>query len=687
MDWTTSIHIDDYQRIMDRLASHAGRPVHDEFEFRIIQPSGAIRWIFKRHFPLYDESGHPYRIVGIATDITDRTLAAAKIQHLNRVYAVLSGITGLIIRAQNQDELFTGSCRLAVEQGDFQLAWIGWLKEGEQEIRPLAWAGNDVADRLLRDTTSVLIGSEALQSIRRGEPWVCNALDVAGASMQYQQEMIAAGLRSVVTLPLVMHDKTVGCLILATEERESFDAPEMRLLSELAGDISFALDYLEKAEKLSYVAYYDSLTGLANRTLFLDRLAQQVDAAKRNDNRFAVVIRDPERFDTINQTFGRAQGDLLLKDMADRLVRSAGDQNSARIGSDQFASIISFSGDIEAAARALEEQYHAWMGSSFKVGRHEVTLSARAGVAIYPEDATDAESLLRNAEAALNRSSSPGERTVFFTQQIGDRIAERMSMETQLRRALKNDEFVLHYQPKVDLETREIVGLEALIRWQSDELGLVLPGRFISLLEESGMIVDVGKWVLLQACSQRRLWLEQGVPAPRIAVNVSSVQLRQADFLTVVRSTLNHATKNEASFGAAGGGMDLEVTESLLVDSAESNIEKLRAIRAMGIEVAIDDFGTGYSSLGYLAKMPLDGLKIDRTFTAAMLDDPSVMTLVSTMITLSHSLRLKIIAEGVESEEQARILRLLRCDQMQGYLISKPLPFGEMTVLLTSEDK
>jgi diguanylate cyclase len=684
MDWTTSIHVDDYQRILNRLASHARMPVHDEFEFRIVQPTGAIRWIFARHFPLYDNTGHPYRIVGVATDITERKLAEEKIQKLNRVYAVLSGINGLIVRVQNKAELFTGLCRLAVEQGDFQLAWIGRLKDGEQEITPLAWAGNDLADQLLRDTVSVSIGTEALQTIQRGEPWVCNDLGGVSPSVPHQQDMIARGLRSVVTLPLMIREKIVGCLVLATDEPELFDAPEMRLLTELAGDISFALDYLEKAEKLNYLAYYDSLTGLANRTLFLERLAQQVTAAKRNDGRLAVVVRDPERFDTINQTFGRTQGDVLLKEMADRLVRVTGDQNTvARLGSDKFGSILLFSGEVDGAARALEVQYQAWLGAPFKVGRHEVTVSARAGIAIYPDDATDAESLLRNSEAALQRSSSSADRTVFFTQQISDRIAERVSMENRLRYALINEEFVLHYQPKVDLATRKIVGLEALIRWQSPELGLVLPGKFIPLMEETGMIIEVGTWVLRQACADRCSWLEQELPAPRIAVNVSSVQLRQPDFLNVVRSTLERAARNVMIFGAAEAGMDVEVTETLFVESAEANLEKLRALRALGVEVAIDDFGTGYSSLGYLAKMPLDSLKIDRTFTAAMLEDPSVMTLVSTMITLGHSLNIKVIAEGVESEDQARILRLLRCDQMQGYLISKPLPYGEMAVLLT----
>jgi diguanylate cyclase (GGDEF)-like protein/PAS domain S-box-containing protein len=686
LDWTTSIHIDDHERVMNQLKSHSGKPVNDEFEFRIIQPNGSVRWIFARHFPLYDEAGRPYRVVGVATDITERKHAEARIQHLNRVYSVLSGINALIIRAQTQAELFSESCRLAVEKGDFQLAWIGWLTDDKAQITPLAWAGNGAADQFLNDCVSVSIEPDALDAIERRQPWVCNDLSAASHLAPYQADMIAHGLCSMVALPLMIHSRTVGCLILATDKYESFDAAEMQLLVELAGDISFALDYIENAEKLNYLAYYDSLTGLANRALFLERLAQQVGAAKRSDAKFAVVVRDPERFETINETFGRSEGDVLLKQMANRLTQCVGDLNSvARIGPGQFASVLPFSGEGAAVVRVLEEQYQAWLGTPFNLSGHDVTLSARAGIALYPDDGIDAESLLKNAEAALKRAGSADERAVFFTQEISDRIAERLSMETRLRRALKNEEFVLHYQPKVELETRKIEGLEALIRWQSPELGLVPPAKFIPLIEETGMIIDVGAWVLLQACVDRCSWMEQGLAAPRIAVNVSSVQLRRPDFLTVVRSALKRATRNATIFGAVEAGMDIEVTESLFVENADANIQKLRAIRELGVGIAIDDFGTGYSSLGYLAKMPVDTLKIDRSFIAAMLDDPSVMMLVSTMITLAHSLNLKVIAEGVESEEQAKILRLLRCDQMQGYLVSKPLPFDAMTALLAGK--
>jgi EAL domain-containing protein (putative c-di-GMP-specific phosphodiesterase class I) len=254
------------------------------------------------------------------------------------------------------------------------------------------------------------------------------------------------------------------------------------------------------------------------------------------------------------------------------------------------------------------------------------------------------------------------------------RVAEKLTLENQLRRALERDEFVLHYQPKVRLDRGDIAGVEALIRWQSPELGLVPPIKFIPLLEETGLILPVGAWVLRKAALDHRAWSEGGLQAPRVAVNVSAAQLRQRDFVASVEQAIMD--------GLAPTGIDLEITESLMMEDVASNIAKLNAARALGLNIAIDDFGTGYSSLAYLARLPVQSLKIDRAFIVTMEKDPNAMTLVSTMISLAHSLRLKVIAEGVETEEQAKFLRLLRCDEMQGYLFSKPLPSDALVALL-----
>jgi EAL domain-containing protein (putative c-di-GMP-specific phosphodiesterase class I) len=305
---------------------------------------------------------------------------------------------------------------------------------------------------------------------------------------------------------------------------------------------------------------------------------------------------------------------------------------------------------------------------------NELRMSVKTGIALYPADGSDPLTLMRNAEAALKNAKTTGDRLLFYEPHLSDRANQALTLENQLKRALELEQFVLYYQPKVDLETRKVVGVEALIRWQSPELGLVPPLKFIPLMEETGMIVEAGNWALSQASLDRSRWLERRLQAPRIAVNVSTVQLQRSDF---VRSVAN-----AVKLAGTESGLDIEVTESLIMHDPDGNIAKLREVRELGVGIAIDDFGTGYSSLAYLTKLPAQTLKIDRTFVMSMLEDPGAMTLVSTIISLAHSLKMTVVAEGVESEEQAKFLRLLRCDQMQGYLISKPLSFEDMTTYL-----
>jgi len=307
----------------------------------------------------------------------------------------------------------------------------------------------------------------------------------------------------------------------------------------------------------------------------------------------------------------------------------------------------------------------------------ELRVSAKAGIALFPNDGADADALFQNAEAALKKAKATGERYLFHTQQMTERIGEKLALENKLRQALEKEEFVLHYQPKVDTATRRIDSVEALIRWQSPELGLVPPMQFIPLLEETGLILEVGAWALGRAVGDHRTWTEQGLPAPRVSVNVSAVQLRKRDFVATVEEAI--------MAGSIPPGIDLEITESLVMEDIEASMRKLESVRVLGVGIAIDDFGTGYSSLSYLAKLPVHSLKIDRSFIITMLKDPAIMTLVSTIISMAHSLRLKVVAEGVDAEEQADELDRLGCDQLQGYLFSKPLPFDDMTALLGSD--
>jgi diguanylate cyclase (GGDEF)-like protein len=384
---------------------------------------------------------------------------------------------------------------------------------------------------------------------------------------------------------------------------------------------------------------------------------------------------DIERFKTVNDAFGRQSGDQLLKEVAARMKQAGKDETRmARLGADHFALMSDDAQSESEVARLTERRFQEIFEAPFALAGHELRVAARFGIAIYPSDGEDAEALLRSAEAALKKAKAGGERYLFYAQDMTERTAEKLALESRLRQALESDEFVLHYQPKVDAETRELVGVEALIRWQSPELGLVPPVKFIPLLEETGLILDVGAWALKRAARDHRRWVESGLKAPRIAVNVSAIQLRQRNFVATLQRAL--------AKGTPAPGVDLEITESLIMQDIEANIGKLKQVRALGVGLAIDDFGTGYSSLSYLAKLPIETLKIDRSFIVTMLQDSNPMTLVQTILTLAHSLRLKVVAEGVETEDQARVLRLLRCDQMQGFLFSKPLPAEELVKLL-----
>jgi PAS domain S-box-containing protein/diguanylate cyclase (GGDEF)-like protein len=632
--------------------------------------------------PIRDAAGVIVGASKIARDITERKRADNKIRRLNRVYAVLSGINTLIVRVRDRETLFREACDIAVEEGQFQLAWIGMVDRDTQNIEPAAWAGDEQGRLTLGRTITAEARSRgfglATKAIATRKYVVSNDIESDSELMGYPQEALARGYRSAIAMPLIVDNEAIGVLHLYAGEPHFFDEEEMLLLLEMAGDISFALHHIRQSEHLDYLAYYDELTGLANSTLFRERIGQLVSGAGRDTKQFAVVLLNVERFKIINDTLGRNAGDDLLKQIAERARCAIADSNwLARIGGDHFAMLLPEVTGAEDAARQAALRYKEIFDAPFDAGETELRVAARSGIAMFPADGTDVDTLFRNAESALKSTKASGERYMFYTLQMTARVAERLSLENKLRRALEKDEFILHYQPKVSLATGAITGVEALIRWNDPATGLVPPAQFIALLEETGLILEVGSWALTQAVRDHGHWRGRGLPAPRIAVNVSPIQLRQRDFVEIVWRAI--------AAGALPAGIDLEITESVIMDDVDANIAKLIALREMGITIFIDDFGTGYSSLGYLARLPVQSLKIDRSFVITMLEDSNAMTLVSTIISLAHSLNLKVVAEGVDREEQAQTLRLLRCEEMQGYLFSKPLPRDQLTVLLARE--
>jgi len=681
-EWLDLLHPDDRERFRATAIEAARAGTRKDVEYRLRRADGAwsrVRQVIEPLRSQADAEGGT-RWFSTLQDVTEHRLAEEKILRLTRIYAVLSGINALIVRVRDQDELFREACRIAVDAGKFKLAWLGVVDREAMRVKPVAWHGGEqdyfrLMPLALNESDPEQYGL-AGRAIRERRAMVVEDM-TKDPRVLLRKEALERGFHSLVVLPLLVSGEVVGVLALYATEVGFFDEEEMKLLLELSGDVSFALDHIEKEEKLNYLAYYDSLTGLANRNLFHERLTQSVRSASRDGRKLALIVMDIERFKAINDSLGRQAGDELLKQFAAGLLRVVADPTRlARVSGDHFIVVLRGLKVEEEVARFYEQTLREYFAQPFRIGNHELRISAKAGIAIFPSDGADAEALFRNAEAALKKAKASGERYLFYTQQMTERIAEKLALESKLRRALDREEFVLHYQPKFDSETSRIEGVEALIRWQSPELGLVPPMQFIPLLEETGLIFEVGAWALRQAAFDHRRWQKLGLPAPRVAVNVSPIQLRRRDFVESVRKVLGTDT------GALP--VDLEITESLIMEDVKASIEKLEEVRLLGVEVAIDDFGTGYSSLGYLAKLPVQTLKIDRSFIITMLKDPAVMTLVTTIVSLAHSLGLKVVAEGVDEDDQAKELRRLGCDQMQGYLFSKPVSFDEISVLLGS---
>jgi diguanylate cyclase (GGDEF)-like protein len=608
------------------------------------------------------------RTTALTAEISRRKEYEARIVRLNRIHAVLSGINTTIVRVREIQELFDEACRIAAEHGRFVFAWVGLFDSETQSITPMAKAGNEEDYLAHLNFTDVLdapgnswLIAEAITSLR---PAICNDIGRDERAHRWPMSALDGRYNSMVVLPLILGGKLAGIFMLYAAETGFFDEEEMTLLIEMAGDISFAMDHLKKEERLHYLAFFDAVTGLPNRSLFLDRVDQRISTFQDSSRVLSVVILDLERFSSINESLGHQAGDNLLRQLAHRLKRMLVETDIlAHLSSDHFALAISHEEESTDIAHVLERILSGIQERPFLIDGQELRVAARAGASSYPLDGRDTDSLLRNAETALKKAKVSWDKHLYYAPEFNARVTEKLKLETKLRRALEEEQLILHYQPKIDLESGHISGLEALMRWQDPENGLVPPLSFIPLLEETRMILDAGRWALGKAISDFKKWQALGLNPPKIAVNVSPIQLRQKDFVSMVASALHHA-------GNVAIGLELEITESVIMQDIEKNIEKLRVIRDMNVEVAIDDFGTGYSSLSYIAKLPVSVLKVDRAFIINMTSNPDDLNIVSAIISLAHSLHLRVIAEGVETDEQADLLRMLKCDEMQGYLFS-----------------
>ena len=475
---------------------------------------------------------------------------------------------------------------------------------------------------------------------------------------------------------IVFGNEVLGVMEFFSRTSRPPDAVLLQSVRLIGAQIGQFMARRQAEERVHHLAHYDELTGLPNRNMFNQRLSHALIQARRHDKPLAILFIDLDRFKNINDTLGHGAGDRVLKEIAQRLrgcLREA--DTVSRLGGDEFVVLI------EGASRPADvaevaQKILAAVARPLLLESQEFHLTASIGISACPGDSDDEQSLMKNADIAMYRAKEQGKNQFqFYSAQINVHTLERVALESDLRHALERKEFVLHYQPKVDIAGNRIVGMEALVRWRQPGKQLIAPAQFIPLAEETGLIVPIGEWVLRTACLQNKAWQDQGLPRLRVAVNLSPRQFAHDSLLQDVARVLNET-------GLDPAWLELEITESMVIRDPEHAVTLLRGLKAMGIHLSIDDFGTGYSSLSYLKRFPLDSVKIDRSFIRDIPGDGDDAAITQAIIAMAHSLRLGVIAEGVETGEQLDFLRANGCDEMQGYLFSRPLPEDQFLVLL-----
>jgi PAS domain S-box-containing protein/diguanylate cyclase (GGDEF)-like protein len=643
--------------------------------------NGSYRWLERNILALLGDSGQVAGFRGSERDFTERRRQEKNISRLTRVLKMLSGVNSAMVRIRHRRGILIEACRLATSVGGYASAMVALVEPGTRTARPAAWSGS-VDSQMAQQLTYNIAENAADDSsvigrvLRTGASMVCNDLHLLEMPLAARAALMDSGFRGVVAYPLLVDRTPIGALMLTSYDVGAVGDEESRMLRELIANLSFALQYLHKEDEVRFLSYFDPLTGLAKRSLFCERLVRALEPRIGRRGTPAVAVLDIEQLSSINDSFGRHAGDLLLQQVADRLKRHIDSTELlAHFGGGTFGLIMEAAGDEDEAVHWMQEQVVEVFRAPFSVDGRGIPADVKCGFARYPDNGNDANTLVQNAEAALRSAKSTGEKYLPHRLELSSAVVARMTMEHRLRGAVERQEFELHYQPKVDVQTRQIRGLEALIRWRDPEAGLVLPGSFLSLMESSGLIVPLGDWILRQAASDLRRWQGAGLSPGRIAVNISPIQLRR-------RAFADHLLDLVGEWHNENIGIDIEITEGILIDDVSSAISQLRVLRRSGVRVAIDDFGTGYSSLSRLAELPVDMLKIDRSFVSVLTTSATGRTVAQTVIALGKAFNMTTVAEGVETPEQFELLAQLGCDQSQGYLHCRPLPAADIEPFL-----
>jgi len=608
-------------------------------------------------------------------------------ERLARMLAALSATNEAIVRAKSRPELFELVCEAAAQGGKFTSTTIALARPASDflEIAAVAGPTAESARHAQIATSEAYPEGRGLSgnAFRSGRPRIANDYLAESCTAAFHDRARRDGTKSGASFPLIVAGRVVGVMLFVSAEKDTFTPEFVELLERLTDNVSFALENFDRAdekrradERIEYLASHDSLTGLPNREMFNGLLRHSIDTAQRHQRTFAMLFIDLDRFKVINDSLGHEAGDMLLVDVAHRLRGALRASDVvARLGGDEFVVILEETGergDIERIAGDLLST----LSQPLLVSGHECHTTASIGIAIYPSDGTDAQALTKNADMAMYLAKEDGKNGFrFFSRDVKVQSIERLTLETALRRALERDQFLLHYQPKVDMMTGQITGVEALLRWQHPEFGTVSPMQFIPLAEETGLIVPIGRWVLKQACAENMAWQRRGLRPVSMAVNLSPRQFADPNLSHDIDEAL-------LASGMSPVLLQLEVTESMVMRNVARTIRVLDAIQSRGIRIAIDDFGTGHSSMSLMKQFPIDTIKVDRSFVRDLAEDPEDQAIAQAIISMGKALGMTVVAEGVETVEQQNFLRDHGCDEMQGYLISRPLPARDLAELL-----
>ena len=670
----------------DRLAAafdslRDGRPPDGPITFHWAHADGKTRALERKMIALRNDAGDARGYRGIDRDITERERQEMRIARLHRALEFLSGTNAAILRIRDRRELLKESCRLAVQVGRYGVATVYVLPLGSASSKPFVnRAVSRKQSEASRPPSEPIDGegpvAQALLCLR---PVTVRDLKDGGAPVPNRDAWLAMGLRSCIALPLIIDGTAIGAFQLHSDEPDVFRRDELSLLHQVTGNIAFALQHLHSAENARYLEYFDPRTALANRTLFLQRLERMISAAESTQRALSLLVFDLTGLSVVNDGLGHHAGDLLIQLLAERLKSEFGDSKRlCYLGAGRYA-VASFEQRRPGAGVVVLERVTALFEEAFNVNDQEVRASARAGTAHFPADATDAEQLLQRAQSALEHAKKSGQSYLEHSPDMSIDASARLNMTNRLRQYVAEKRFDLHYQPILGCTSGKVEGVEALLRWPDAGGNAISPAVFVPMLESLGLIDSIGGWVMERALADVESELLPGVDRLHVAVNVSPLQLRRDTFADEVLELLARMPRDRLK-------LVLEVTESTFLSNPRRASDMLARLRDSGAAVAIDDFGTGHSSLNLLSRLPVDVLKIDRSFVRDLPENRSHYMIVRTTLTLAKSLGMTTIAEGVETERQLDTLAELGCDAVQGYYLLPPSSIGDVRDWLSRVD-